>query len=491
MSLKQLLLLVMLATSLMPSGAVRAGHDILLALDRSLSMNNSDPSRESLAGAELLIDLLDAEDRLALLSFGQSVEQIVPLSTLDQSREQILARVRQIRMDGTRTDFEAVLREAYQHLSHHSSGSDSQLILFSDGQLNLGNEAADRDAHAAILTTWLPRFAASGVRIHGVAFSPQADLELLNTLAEATGGKAFRVTSPEDLQAAFLRLFEQVSPPISLPVIDGQVLVDANVDTLNLLIPSRPGAPSVQLTTPGNEHLQVSDARENLDWKQRKRFDHITIAQPMAGYWKVEGGSDTPRAYVETDLDLALRLPVLALVDEDVDLMARLLYKGAVLDASAETLGEISVVGDISEAGGTLVEHLVLKASDQTPGLYKARTRFGALGEYEVTVIARAGDVERMRSAYLSIVEPSAPSETQRDADGRPLPFWLQGDTSGTTSRQQSASDAAPHPPAQREALTILLLANVIIVVVGGVVVGIWWSRRRRRARDADAGSRS
>jgi hypothetical protein len=48
--------------------------DVVLTMDRSLSMKGNDPDRESIKGAELFTDLLDSNDQLALTTFAQSSE---------------------------------------------------------------------------------------------------------------------------------------------------------------------------------------------------------------------------------------------------------------------------------------------------------------------------------------------------------------------------------------------------------------------------------
>ncbi|MBN2886723.1 MAG: VWA domain-containing protein [Chromatiaceae bacterium] len=503
---------MLMLTFAAPLAYAAGGSDILLALDHSLSMNNNDPGRESLAGAELFTELLGADNRLALMTFARSVQLITPLTPAEQARGRILVALRRIRMDGVRTDFETLLREGYAHLLDKAAESgaggswNGQLILFTDGQLNLGNEADNVTARAAILDDWLPRFAAAGIRIHGLAFSPGADLDLLRELAEATGGQAFQVENPRDLQAAFLRLFEQTDQPSSLPVTDGRLEVDASVKELRLLVPSKPDGEPVRLSAPGNERLQASDRRANLDWKRTQRFDHITITQPRAGSWRVEGGAGEPRAYIESDLDLDVILPVMATRDEEVLLVAQLLYKGIAVDPSA--LGAIEFSAEILDSSGAPHDPVVLRPRLMDAEVREAILGFDAAGSYQVRVMARGPGFERSKIAHINILAsaaraaPVAREPVRLDEHGRPLPFWFQeggGDevvaseaapsVRRTLSEPASSPDldplSAPVKPHQK-ALAILLATNLAIVVVLGAVLAYWWRARRQSSRSRE-----
>jgi Mg-chelatase subunit ChlD len=73
------------------------------------------------------------------------------------------------------------------------------VVLFTDGR----NEDADGPSLASTLAQ-LTRDAKANpgqrVQIVGIAMGPDADLEALEELADATGGEAYRANSPEALQ---------------------------------------------------------------------------------------------------------------------------------------------------------------------------------------------------------------------------------------------------------------------------------------------------
>ena len=440
-----------------------AAVDVVLALDRSLSMNSNDPRRDSLKGAELFTELLQTGDRLSLLTFGHDSQILMPLKTLDDPsrRNQALDLVRGIVMDGTRTDFSAALRSAYRTLT--AGGRDPEakriLVIFTDGQLNLGSEQATAQARAEIIDKLIPRFQAAGLQIHGVAFSPESDIDFLRLLTDSTGGQAFRAERPEDIYPAFVKLFEQADQPLTAPVVDGQVEVDANVRELKLLVQRDPNGAPTRLTDPSQRELTAGDKVEGVTWRSTEHFDHITIQQPEAGSWQISGQNQDKRAYLESDLDLEAKLPVLATVDESATVAARLIYRGQGVDERLASNTAFSAT--LLDAAGTPLQRIDLRpdmSAPQATRRHQGPLSFTAPGPYQVRVTAESESFQRTKILSMSVLPADQPPATSDDL--------LFDDEQGA-------------------AIAIVVGANLVLLVIGGIAGGIWWWRRRRRKLEA------
>ncbi|WP_200374722.1 VWA domain-containing protein [Thiocystis violacea] len=447
-------LLLMLSWGL-PAAAV----DVVLALDRSLSMNANDPNRHSLKGAELFGELLGQDDRLSLTTFAQDAPSLMPLTPLSdrQALERILGLIRGISMDGTRTDFTAALRLAYRH--HSASGGDRDakriLVLFTDGQLNLGNEEATQTARATIIDELVPQFQEAGIQIYGIAFSPEADLGFLRLLTDTTGGRAFRAERPEDIYLAFLKLFEQADLPLTTAVIDGAVEVDANVRELKLLVQRGVNDAPTTLMDPSQHELVAGDQRPGVDWRSTANFDHITIQQPEAGSWKITADSQDKRAYIESDLDLEATIPLLANVDEAVAIAAKLTYRGG--DVEARLSGNTRFTATVLDESGAVQQEVELQpdAGQQPLQDHRGVLRFPAPGSFQIRVSAEGEGFERAKTYSISLLR------------AQPMP----GGADDTETR--------------RSALALLMLGNLVLAALLGIGIGLWWWRRNRR-KDCD-----
>lgn len=370
-------------------------------------------------------------------------------------------------MDGKRTDFAAALLNAERNFARAGGNPSEQraVVLFSDGQLNVGTEDINRVSHDSIVKDILPRFKAAGIPIHAVAFSPKADLDFLALMAAGTGGQAFRANTPEDIYDAFVRLFEQAQQPLSVPLIDGQVAVDANVQELKLLVKREPGDGPMHLTDPGNRNLTVDSSTPGVDWQSTPDFDRITIQNPEAGSWKVTAGNGEKKAYIESNLDLNARLPVMAGVNETIRIAARLSYQGAPVDPSLLKNAHFSAT--VLDEADAIQQQVDLKPDPggQNAQDYRGELRIPKSGSFQVRVSAEGLGFQRQKGYFISIVgaqQQAALSDLEQP-------------------------DAGPAPP-QQTALFLVLGGNLALVVLGGIGFAVWrWRRRRQQREEAEA----
>lgn len=463
----------------LPVGAV----DVVLTMDRSLSMKGNDPDRESIKGAELFTELLGNDDQLALTTFAQNSECLLPLTplTAPKARQQIDSSLEQLQMSGIRTNFESALRVAYQmYQDQPSQATPNQrvMVLFSDGQLNLGSEEANQAAQQAIFNELVPKFQAAGIRILGVAFSPEADIDFLNQLADATGGQAFRAEKPADIYDAFVRLFEQTDQSLTAPIINNEVKVDAKVDTLKLLVKRDPENGIVELTNPSGHHFNATNQEPGVEWKRTPYFDHVTIQKPEPGTWKVKADNDDKRAYIDSDLDLQIKLPTLARFSDEVIVAAKLTYQGSPINP--EVIKNTHFSATVFDSADTAVQQLELTPSSVD---LLAQDQRGVLkvphsGAFEIRVTASGVDFQREKTRFITFVDTNRASLTA------PQPGMNHYTSEFAATETPPILDPIKEQATKRSALLVLVFANLGILAVVGIGAGIWWWRKPRPAKE-------
>ena len=191
--------------------------DVVLVLDNSGSMKKNDPQFLTSQAVTQFITGLDEETRVAIAIFDQDVQLAVPLTEISLStRETILGSLEHINYKGLFTDSPAGIERAIYELKINGREEAQKLIIFmTDGIVDTGD--ANRDLEKA---KWLKEDLAadaadSEIKIFGIAFTDDADFELIQSLAQNTDGEYYRALQPEDLQNVFKRINKIINTPLS------------------------------------------------------------------------------------------------------------------------------------------------------------------------------------------------------------------------------------------------------------------------------------
>jgi pSer/pThr/pTyr-binding forkhead associated (FHA) protein/uncharacterized protein YegL len=189
--------------------------DIVLVLDNSGSMKKNDPKFLTNNAVTEFINNLDESTRAAIVIFDQDVRMAVPLTDISPtSRQGLLDSLSQINYKGLYTNSPAAIESAIYDLKNNGREEARKIIVFmTDGIVDTGN--ADRDLEK---TKWLKEDLAAdaadaGIRIFGIAFTENADFELIQSLAQKTKGEYYRALLADDLQNVFSKLNALINKP--------------------------------------------------------------------------------------------------------------------------------------------------------------------------------------------------------------------------------------------------------------------------------------
>ena len=182
--------------------------DVVLVLDNSGSMKKNDPQFLTKHAVTEFINNLDESTRTSIIIFDQDVRTAVPLTEISSStRQGLLDSLSQINYKGLYTNSPAAIESAIYDLKNNAREDARKVIVFmTDGIVDTGN--ADKDLEK---TKWLKEdlsadAADAGIRIFGIAFTENADFELIQSLAQKTDGEYYRALLPGDLQKVFGKL---------------------------------------------------------------------------------------------------------------------------------------------------------------------------------------------------------------------------------------------------------------------------------------------
>lgn len=205
------------------AGAARAADPdegprrVVLVLDNSASMRINDPQsriRDAIAG---VIGRLRPVDEVGLVAFdgrARSVHRLQP-AVGSGLRERVGSSVSSLSYRGHATDLAAGLERALRELeaTPEPPGTSSVVLLVTDGIMDTGSRENDIARERWLRDTLLERCRRSGVRILAVAFTDNADHDLLQAMARETGGAYFKVLADGDVAGIFADVEDALTRP--------------------------------------------------------------------------------------------------------------------------------------------------------------------------------------------------------------------------------------------------------------------------------------
>jgi len=179
--------------------AALAPLNVSLVLDRSGSMAG-DPFRNMLIAADTFVAQLRDGDRISVIAFSDGVYEAVPPVVINPAtRAAAIASIHSLQ-DGGGTYFSGgLLAGLAEVFSAFQEWQVNQVILFSDGQPNIGITSTPELARISA------RAAERGVSVTTIGFGMDHDELLMQGIADASGGNYYYVDSPRDMPAIFQR----------------------------------------------------------------------------------------------------------------------------------------------------------------------------------------------------------------------------------------------------------------------------------------------
>ena len=390
-----------------------AGHgwaqerpDIRLVVDVSGSMKQNDPNRLSGSALELMVSLLPSGVSSGLWTFGRDVENILPTAEVDEAWRQRAQTLKPALVDYQQyTDIELAIRTA---ANAEPSSGEKHLVLMTDGVVDVpapqGNkQAADAASRQRLLEELAPELAEQGVVIHTIAFSPGADLSLVEQLSAMTDGLNTVAENPEALLRAFLDVLDRIFPGGQVPLDKGRFSIDEQVDSFSALLFHDPDAPPLALVSPDGQRYTAEDHPETIQWQAQDRFDVITVPSPDSGEWHIEGeiGEDS-RINVDSSLTLrANEMPTTLYQGFQTPIEAWMASRGQPL--TEEESAGLDIVAELRKTNGEVIQSVTLQREEDNR--YRGTLPpLETLGNARLTLTARGEGYARQLDQAINIL---------------------------------------------------------------------------------------
>ena len=454
------------------------GMDVVLLMDSSGSMKQTDPQSLRKPAAKLFLSLLGENDHASVVSFSDNGYPILYLhgTADDTDKQKLHDAVEKISSLGVYTNLYRAIAAAQRVLEKDGTNERRKLIiLMSDGKMDTGTEQQSQQATEKLFAELLPKINAANIELQTIAFSEQSDKALLAKIASETSGKFFVAASDKELHNTFAKIFEGNTQPNMLPFDEGSFQIDESIREVTIIGSKDSAEVTLSLISPMGENFSHAQPGENMKWQVSSLFDLITIKHPERGNWHLKASNNNNKAYIITNLQLGLGIqPEKPLVDEPIQIQAWLEKDSEVL-IKEEILNSLLITAEIISPDGQ-VGGFPLKAAGN--GVHQEQITLPTPGQYEIILTADSGTFKRKRNIIFEVEEHAEavnntvktetetinqePTEPPKEAE--PISAEQTEDNDGTL----------------KTALYIFLVVNLILtVIIGGIVL---WRKRKRKA---------
>lgn len=417
------LLVLVLALSAPWVQAASPKPDVRLLIDNSGSMIKSDPDNMRATALTLIVRLLPEGSRAGVWLFGDKVTPLVSHRLVDDAwRAEALAAIAQIDNSGQRTNIPAALDAVLNQGLRLDPRFRTNVVLLTDGRVDVSpSPMANAKATEELLQRRAPAFGATGVPIHTIALSDDADWDVLQTLARTTRASADKAQSAEQLTAIYLEVLDRVAPPERVPMEGSSFSIDDRVSEFTALAFLQRGDAQTRLVSPGGTVYDADSKAKNISWFGADQFSVVTVREPEAGTWRLEAASDAHlQVTVISDLGLAVEpLPGSVPVGQVVELAVSVNEQDKPI-TDPEVLKLLTVQALITTPTNDTVTIKLSDAARSTSGEYRVPLNlFDQAGRYQILVQALGKTLARELPLSMDVYQAPATAEeiTTRDQD--------------------------------------------------------------------------
>lgn len=269
-----------------PSTALANGPEkltVILLLDNSGSMKNSDPENLRFSGAQIMTGLLDPGDKFGMVLFSTQAKIITDglevAGKTSLAKLPILNELESSKVDGY-TDIKAALQKAAELLPTISSENEKVVIvLLTDGKPEIQTPYPEYESETLELAGTLD------VPFMAIALTQSSQTPFLGELVHITNGNIMYAKDSSDLINAYLQVLGRIK---DRTVVDGNIL--ASTGSLEIAPSLAPYIDSATFIVAKSETLSVQIL--NPDGQQVSgnsltypRFTLVTSENPVGGVY--------------------------------------------------------------------------------------------------------------------------------------------------------------------------------------------------------------
>lgn len=295
---------------------------VVLIIDISGSMANTDPQRLRETATSIFIDLLSQDDYLGIIAFDDSAEVVIPIQKVESNtnKEFIKNTLADKLIPRGNTDYTGAFEVAYTQLQQvNMEGLRPVVIFLTDGEPNPNprriNDTAFMDVYMKSMWEALTNFTVQRYPIYSVAFSNEIDSNIINKISMDTKAQAYILDTSSDLAQTFYTLLGKLKNRNTL--FDETYLLNNNRKSISFLVDEYTNQINFLFLHSQNSNYKIniknpstSNAMgESITKSTEDNYRIITLAmsgERYLGEWEVDI-SGTGSVSLMADIDVSLK----------------------------------------------------------------------------------------------------------------------------------------------------------------------------------------
>ena len=281
----------------------KTGMNVFIVVDSSKSMSTSDPNDLRKPAIKLLLAMLSPNDEASIVSFsgdGYLLSELTAMSS-HENRENIFQAVNKLSSKGNFTNFYGALNTV-RTTSQSASKKKSIVIFVTDGKMNLDPSKNTNTFTEKLEQETIPWFTDNNIPIHTIALSDTADVELLKTISNKTGGTNHVVDSAENLHLVFKQISDSSKSRFSISIVNNQFKIRPEYRNIRIYHEIDSTGPALTLVAPDGKRISRQDKLDETEWLQTPSFDVISFNEWDTGQWEIVNNSGDTQIYTDTQL---------------------------------------------------------------------------------------------------------------------------------------------------------------------------------------------
>ncbi len=317
--------------------------DVRLLISVTNTMAINDPNNIRQDAVKMFARLLPFNSYGGIWMFDGEAQKLIPVSRVSHGwMQDVIEASSRIHSNGQMSDIAEALEVASIGWVKYDENSSRNIIIVTDGKVSIStDEGVNAESKAHMLNTLIPKLKSLGVRVHCIALTGSADLELLKNISKQTEGYYVRIESAQDLQKTFLTILDFSVIPDGIPIEENRFLIDTDISEITLVVFTNSidqvkRNDLIKLRAPNGVVFDIKNVAKNMKWFQEGLTHVVSIRDPMIGEWSFVGDLDLKKkATVLSEIELEItELPSNLFVGEKIYMTASLKQAGKILTNS-------------------------------------------------------------------------------------------------------------------------------------------------------------